>query len=448
MEFLDKLVLPQSAEHIALLHYMTLLILFLFLPFISIVLGGSTLSLIYKRRGIKEDNSNFTRFSKDIIEICTVNKSTGVILGIVPILALILIFTQLLHTTQSPSVWYLMVSLISMTSGLVYIYVYRYSITFKDMFKAVTNESNANEDLKQQFKSYSKRAEVVNDKSGLWGIIFLYIATYFYIAGLTAALSSETWGAKSGILLLFTSWEIFLKWIHFLIGSFLITGALVLFNFFFWEGGIKDLPKDYSDFVKKTALTHTLINAVVLPFVALLNIFALPSAALSTSLFGFVLTGLFILFLVFHLLYDMIKNNHVRFSGWVFILVLFTLIFFVISDQIGLNNSTKKHSVVLTADFEKSLKELKTSAGGIGAISGADIYATKCAACHQFDKKLVGPAHKDVLVKYEGNVDKLVQFINNPVKVDPAFPPMPSQGLKPNEAKAVAKYVLEEVKKY
>jgi cytochrome c len=448
MEFLDNLVLPQSAEHIALLHYMTLLVLFLFLPFISIILGGSTLSLIYKRRGEKEENSNFTRFSKDIIDICTINKSTGVILGIVPLLALILIFAQILHTTQSPAVWYLMVSLLSISSGLVYIYIYKYSITFIDIFRTASDETSSNESIKEQFKFYSKRAQLVNNKSGMWGILFLYIGTYFLIAGLTAALSPETWGAKSGILLLLTSWEIFLKWIYFLVGSFLITGALVLFNFFFWEGGIKDLQKDYYDFVKKTTLSHTLVNTAVLPALAFLNIFALPSVALSTSLFGIVLIGLFVLFLVLHLLYDMLKNNHVRFSGWVFILALFSLLFFVISDQIAINNSTKKHSVVLAAGFDKSILELKASAGGVGAISGASIYATRCAACHQFDRKLIGPAHKDVLVKYEGNVEKLVQFINNPVKVDPAYPPMPSQGLKPIEAKAVAKYILEEVKKY
>jgi cytochrome c len=447
MEFLDNLVLPQSAEHIALLHYMTLLILFLFLPFISIVLGGATLSLIYKRKGLKEGNPNYTRFSKDLIELSTVNKSTGIILGIVPILALILIFAQLLHTANSPSIWYLMVSFISVTAGLVYIYVYRYSLTFKDIFESVSNE-NSKLELKEKFQFYTQRAKIVNDKSGVWGIIFLYIATYFYIAGLSSAISPDTWGEKSGIIHLLTSWEIFLKWIHFLIGSFVITGALVLFNFFFWEGGIENLPSDYSEFVKKKALTHTLVNAAVLPFLAFLNIFALPSTALSTSLFGIVLIGLFTLFIVIHLLYDMIKNQHVRFSGWVFILVLFSLVFFVISDQIALNNSTKKHSVLLSAKFDESLKELKATAGGIGAISGLEIYNTKCAACHQFDRKLVGPAHKDVLVKYEGNVDKLVEFINNPVKVDPAYPPMPAQGLKPNEAKAVAKYILEEVKKY
>ena len=38
-------------------------------------------------------------------------------------------------------------------------------------------------------------------------------------------------------------------------------------------------------------------------------------------------------------------------------------------------------------------------------------------------------------------------FIRNPVKVDPAYPPMPNPGLKPQEAEAVATYMLEHFEK-
>mgnify|MGYP000997331940 FL=1 len=187
MEFLDNLVLPQSAEHISLLHYMTMLILFLFLPFISMVLGGATLSIFYKIKGLKENNSTYKQFSKDLIEITTINKSSGVILGMVPILALVLIFSQLLHTANSPSIWYLSVSFISITVGLIYIYVYRYSLSFKDIFDSVGSaQKDVNHELKELFSSYSERAKIVNNKSGVWGLIFLYLATYFYVAGITA----------------------------------------------------------------------------------------------------------------------------------------------------------------------------------------------------------------------------------------------------------------------
>jgi cytochrome c len=61
--------------------------------------------------------------------------------------------------------------------------------------------------------------------------------------------------------------------------------------------------------------------------------------------------------------------------------------------------------------------------------------------CHRFEEKLVGPALATVLPKY--NVESLKAYILNPVKVDPAFPPMPNPGLTPAQAAAVAAYELE-----
>src|SRR5690554_2413865 len=104
MEFLDNLVLPQSSEHIQLLHYMLILVMFLFIPFISIVFGSTAISLYYRTRGINESNPQYIRFSRDLIETLTINKSVGIILGIVPVLTAILIFAQLLHSTGAATV--------------------------------------------------------------------------------------------------------------------------------------------------------------------------------------------------------------------------------------------------------------------------------------------------------------------------------------------------------
>src|SRR5512139_568735 len=97
MEFLNNFVLPQSAEHIELLHYMLIIVLFLFIPFISIVFGGILLSVIYRNKANKLNDSFYLRLSKDVAEITTINKSAGFIFGVVPLLTAILIYSQLLH---------------------------------------------------------------------------------------------------------------------------------------------------------------------------------------------------------------------------------------------------------------------------------------------------------------------------------------------------------------
>jgi cytochrome c len=98
MEFLDKLVLPQSAEHINLLHLIAIIVQFIFIPFLSLVFGGTLFSIIYRNKGLKEQNPHFIRFSSELINLTTFNNTFGVILGIVPPLILLLIFSQILHT--------------------------------------------------------------------------------------------------------------------------------------------------------------------------------------------------------------------------------------------------------------------------------------------------------------------------------------------------------------
>ena len=129
-------------------------------------------------------------------------------------------------------------------------------------------------------------------------------------------------------------------------------------------------------------------------------------------------------------------------AALLFLTLIFSIAAFIISDQKAMATSTQVHSAVLSAEFDKYLAELKGE-GKVVSINAKDIYEVKCASCHKWDQKLVGPAHMDVIPKYIGKESQLIAFIRNPIKVDPAFPPMPNPGLKPNEAEAVAKYLLE-----
>jgi cytochrome c len=129
-----------------------------------------------------------------------------------------------------------------------------------------------------------------------------------------------------------------------------------------------------------------------------------------------------------------------------FFVLILASISLIIKDQKAMSNSTEVHSLVLSTEYNKILADLKGE--GISAVINAkEIYDVRCASCHKFEQKLVGPAHFDVLPKYVGKEAQLVAFIRNPVKVDPAYPPMPNPGLKPQEAEAVAKYLLEEYQK-
>jgi cytochrome c len=71
--------------------------------------------------------------------------------------------------------------------------------------------------------------------------------------------------------------------------------------------------------------------------------------------------------------------------------------------------------------------------------------AKGCTACHALDKKLVGPAYKDVAKKYKGDAkgkDTMVQSIltGSQGKYGPI--PMPPNKVTEDEAKKLAGWVL------
>ena len=71
--------------------------------------------------------------------------------------------------------------------------------------------------------------------------------------------------------------------------------------------------------------------------------------------------------------------------------------------------------------------------------------AKNCMACHAIDKKLVGPAYKDVAAKYAGDKTAAAKLADKIVKGGVGVwgqIPMPANNVTPDEAKALAAWVL------
>ncbi|MGB4466520.1 MAG: c-type cytochrome [Azovibrio sp.] len=71
--------------------------------------------------------------------------------------------------------------------------------------------------------------------------------------------------------------------------------------------------------------------------------------------------------------------------------------------------------------------------------------AKGCMACHATDKKLVGPAYKDVAAKYKGDktaVDKLAAKVKAGGSGVWGAVPMPPNNVTPEEATKLVKWVL------
>jgi cytochrome c len=73
--------------------------------------------------------------------------------------------------------------------------------------------------------------------------------------------------------------------------------------------------------------------------------------------------------------------------------------------------------------------------------------AKNCMSCHAIDKKLVGPAYKDVAAKYKGDkgaVDKLAAKVKAGGKGAWGEIPMPPNNVTDDEAKKLVTWVLSQ----
>ncbi len=445
MDFLDKLVLPQSAEHIELLHYMLILILALFVPFISIVFGGTFASIHYGKKFRKTNTLYYKKFSKDVIEYVTVNNGVGVILGIVPLIAAILIFAQLLHTSQIQTVSFLALSLVFIIISLFMIYTYRYSMMVSNVFDSVSSNNIIDKTAEEDYRKIKATSSYLSLKYGKAGLVFLFIGLWFYVAAITSATNFTSWNFP-GIISALAAPKVLLNLLIFIAFAFTLTNAAILFIHLYWKDKKKDEDPLYLKFIKDTASKAGFKASIPLPVLILVNLYSFSNSNLSGSIFIYTVISILLIFLAYNLFYMIQFKNNYKFGSFIFFVLIFAWIAFIIKDQKAMSNATEKHSLVLSTEYDKILAELKGE-GTVAVLSGKEIYDVRCASCHKFDQKLVGPAHVDVLPKYVGKEAQLVAFIRNPVKVDPAYPPMPNPGLKPQEADAVAKYLLDEFAK-
>jgi|WetSurMetagenome_2_1015567.scaffolds.fasta_scaffold36684_3 cytochrome c len=441
MDFLDKLVLPQSAEHIELLHYMLILILALFVPFISIIFGGTFASIHYGKKFRKTKTLYYKKFSKDIIEYVSVNNGVGVILGLVPLLAAIIIFAQLLHTVQVQTVSFLALSFAFLLVGLFMIYTYRYSMMLSNVIESVNLNTNIDKDAEEDYRKIKAKSSYLSLNYGKSGLVILFIGIWFYVAAITSATTFTSWNFP-GFITSLAAPKVLLNLLIFIAFAFTLTNAAILFIHLYWKDSKKDEDVAYTKFVKDSASKAGLKASIILPILIAINLFSFPEAKLSGSIFVYAVVSISLIFLAYHFFYMIQIKNDYRFGSLIFFILILASVAFIIKDQKAMTNATKFHSLVLSTEYDKILAELKGE-GTVAVLSGKEIYDVRCASCHKFEQKLVGPPHFEVLPKYVGKQSQLVAFIRNPKKVNPAYPPMPNPGLKPQEAEAVAKYLLE-----
>jgi cytochrome c len=441
MDFLKEAALPQSLEHFHLIVLIAAINSLVFVPFLSFLLGSSVLSYFFDRKGRKENNPSYNKLAKAIIDVVLYNKSVLAFLGIIPGMSIVFVYAQMLQSTGAISVGLAGFGFLSLVVALVLLYSYKYTFRVQRLLDVV-EDNKANGDV----DDYRRTNTSVHIRTGKWGLFFLFVSVFLYASAFSVTTNPSSWTNIGSIFDVLISFDVWLKFLIILAFSFGITSVCVLYFFFAYQGRKPDMDEQLKELVHKITRRFIVFSMLVLPALVLLNVFTLSIDVLSGTIYLLAGLTLLFLFLSAHFLYGYFKLKDLKAVGYGLFMFLCAAASLIINDHVMIGNATKEHSAVLALKYDKNTEELKTKLGiAMVVMTGEDIFNAKCSACHLFDQKKVGPPYNETIPKYNGDKAKIMAFVLNPSKINPAYPPMPNQGLKPAEADSIVSYLLSKV---
>lgn len=450
MGFLDNLVLPVSGEHLDLLNVLLLLATLMFTIYNGILFGTVFISTWYRRRGMSGDNPFATRFSRDIMDIMASSPTTWFGFGLFPLMAIAFIMIQLTHGSGVATPAMLITGIFVYALALLAAYFYRNSFLFTDLNDAFNEQRNKKEDYRtENAKSYSKAMKGVNETTAFWSVSLLMVSIWIFTSAMHAAKNPDLFN-ESAIAILF-SWGAMLKTTYFYLASLAMGGATYIYLRFWWDGGHQFDDKKYSSTSKKVASGFALVGLIIQPIFLGLGIAFNNADAFSLLSFSWALIGIILAFVVSHQLYSIIRLGDAKYikAGYWLLIIGFSA--FVMSEHFGFTASNEQNKLAMAHNFEMLEAARAAADAPPEPVDAANIFKTRCSACHKFDEKQVtAPAYTDVIPKYDGSVEDLASFIQNPQPRNPVEYPqgMANQGLTKREATAMAEWIYQELENY
>jgi cytochrome c len=445
MDVLKTLAFPPSVEHYHLLLLIGALISIVFYPYFGFLLGASFFSYRYEKKGRKEGNPLYLRLAKDLIGTALYNKTLPTFLALLPAFSIIFVYAQLLQTTDSIAVSLACSGFVLLLIALAFLYAYKYTFRLGDILEGysdVLKKGKGSSDTILDIEHYSEDNVRSHLRFGRNGLIFILLATFFMASSIVAAADSDNWIRVSSVLDLFILPDMYVRFFQFIALAAGATGIGLLFFLFWWKKE-QPLEDEYAHLVRDLSIRLIVGSLLALPALVLLGFFLLPGQSMSGTLFAVAGLGVALLFLSAQFVYAYAKEPQPHHTASALFVFAFALALFGANDQVALYNATKGQAALLSYRHDLETEDLRAKLGFVGVVlTGEDIYNGRCSACHLFDQKKIGPAYKDVIPKYAGSKEKIMAFVLNPVKMNPAFPPMPNQGLKPAEADSIVCYIL------
>lgn len=416
---------------------LVVLLIFSFLlhiVFINLMVGGALVTLWAQLKGLK--NKDYDVFAHEIAKTITVNKSLAVVLGVAPLLTINTLYTLYFYSANALTgfAWIMIIPLVTVAFLLTYLHKYTW------------DKLRNNKQLHIAIM-------------GAACFIFLAIP-FIFLTNVNLMLFPEKWATVKGFFSAMMLPNVLPRYGEFLGSCLSITGLFIV-----WYNGRKNylVEEMYASLsriqLKRLGFSIATIGLSIQILFGLIILFTLPSKGMAFDvLFLIIVAGST---LVFAFLYSYKALNATdwqlrRYFNRVLGLMVAFLILYGGSRQLYRQNALAKHRELVrahTEEFQLLSKEARenermntstvadSTLGELAA--GASIFKANCSACHQYNKKLVGPPITEMVSIYSNNEVALIEWIMKPGKKRTDSPQMPGfSNLSRTELESLSEYIL------
>ncbi len=446
MDFLNTLAVPQSVEHFNVLLLIGGMISVILYPYLGFLLGSSFVSFFINKKGTQVGDRQFVEIARFLIDTPLYNKMVPAFLALVPAFSLMFVFAQMLQHTEAISAGLAGCGFIFLVFGIVALFTYKYTFRLRAILHDYQGflQRNAGGTVGLgEVTRYEEENAHSHFRSGRIGIIMVALSAFLIVSSVCATTNPSSWTDSPEFFDVLLSPDVWVKVFQFAAIAVGITGVGILYLLSVTGVGEPSFDDEHIGLMRRLAFRLVVVSFLAQPFLLVGGVLLLPPAALSGLLYALLGLSLALLFLAAQLLYAFSRDARPQYVKSAAFSLFVSIVFLSMNDQVAIHSATTNHAAYLAYQYDLAAEELSARLGvASAALTGEDIYNGRCSACHLFDAKKIGPAYKDVIPAFGGDKSKIMAFVLNPVKVDPAFPPMPNQGLRPAEADSIVSYIL------